>query len=527
MKDVLIVYKLENSLSQSKNQSTVKKMLIVLTLILSFAAFSCLIYYVMNTLTIIGAYYSPIQLLSFFIFIVEVALLLACLTSQYKTIYGFKDKEILAYLPIEKKNIFLGKLLYTIKSLILLSLFLTLPVFVSFGIIYKLSFVYYLKAIVAIILIPLLPFALSTFISIPFMFLLNWIKRHNWLLLISSAILISGAFYFYNTLVFNVARVFFLADNSYGNLAIEIIEIFNSNYFPSTWLSCFVVENNWIGLTKFFVPSLIIPAIAIFIGAISYKGIFNMAMILKEKALVKKSKTKKRSPFMAYFINEFRVIFRDSSYIFTYFGMAISMPIMVTFCNKMILAYAVDKMGGSMAFGTTLLVVLVFISIICSPTAAFISKEGDNFWMMRTNPNGITIPLFAKSLIGVLISFFSLILSLVLSLSFGYINFTYAAIIFLLTTIFLIGLVALGLLINLVRPSLFYSNKEHSANMIIHLSVGFLFAIIIGFLSIILIYKINFLYVVLINFAILLVFCGTIVGVLLKTFKRLYYRIEE
>lgn len=526
MKDTYTVYNLENSLSKNKHQGPLKKTFIILSLILSFAAFSVFIYYVMHTFTIIGAYYSPIQLLSFFIFIVEVALLLFCLTSQYKTIYGFKDKEIFAYLPIKKKSIFLGKLLHTVKSLIVISLFLTLPIFVSFGIIYKLPFVYYLKSIVSIVLIPFLPFAISTLLSVPFMFLLNWIKRHNWLLLISSIILVSGIFYFYNILVFNVARVFFLSDNSYGNLAVEIIEIFKSNFFPSTWLSKFVIGNNLTEFAIFFTTSILTSTIAILVGTISYNSIFNITMRLKEKALLKNHKIRQHSPFMAYFINEIRGIFRDSSYIFTYFGMAIAMPIMVTFCNKMILAYAVDKIGKSIAFGTTLLVILVFIGIICSPSAAFISREGDNFWMMRTNPNGIKTPLFAKSLVGILISLFSLILSLALSLAFGYINFTYAAIIFLLAFIFLIGLVALGLLINLIRPSLFYSNKENSVNMIISLFVSFILSIIIGSLSIILGYKISFTYVVLIDIAVLLIFCGAIIGVLLKTFKKLYYRIE-
>jgi hypothetical protein len=57
------------------------------------------------------------------------------------------------------------------------------------------------------------------------------------------------------------------------------------------------------------------------------------------------AKDKKRSGFISYFITDFKLLLRSSSYAYTYFGISFAMPIMVILCNKLMLEFAVDNLG--------------------------------------------------------------------------------------------------------------------------------------------------------------------------------------
>ena len=515
--------KLNNSQKKIKGSKWVEFWLNILLMV----ALGVVSYFMIQALGYVGANYAKRELLSCLIFVILIILIFYSVTIQYKTVLGFKDKILLSFLPIPKWQIYIGKIFFTFTKTILFSILLGVPIFVAYGIMFNMPFIYYIMSIITIFVLPTLAFGLAGFFAIPFMFVNNWLKTKSVLNLLVSVLVTVVAFYFYNELVFNVARLILLEDPTQGNIAMAIIEKFESKIFPSTWFAHYMYSvDTSLNLLVCIGVSIWVLILSVVIGSLCFKAIFNKSLQTKSYAKTIKVKGNSRKPFKAYFINEFKSMFRNADYAFTYFGMAIAMPVMVFFCNKFIIEFAVDNLGKSMILGTTLLVVLVFVSIICSPTASFISREGDNFWLLKTNPNGITIPLLAKSLIGCIVSIGALFLSLVITVIVGYLSVWYGLFVFGIASIFIIGLVAMGLLINLCRPSIFFSNIEHNFNMILHLFIGFIIAVGMGILSIVLSYKIQLWAVSLIDLGIVLIFSTILVVILGTQYKKLYLKVE-
>lgn len=528
MKEILSILKLDMQIEKRSNGKAKNKKLLnffaSLAIMLIVAAFITLavimLSYVADESNILG-------LLSFCLCVIEVVLFLFAISNQIKIIFAYKDKMTLAYLPVEKWKIYMAKALNCLVKIYSLSTMMTFPLLVSFGIIFQMSFSFYLLSIVILILIPLMPFALANLILVPIMFVQNLLKNHAIINLLIKIILLVVVFYFYSEFIFNVADVVLLDKSGAGNILLQIGDVFQHQGLPSTWLAdMLLLQNVTYGVCLTVFVSVISPILTLTLGAVTYKNIFNRALIEKTVAKVVKSNNNPVTPFKAYFRMEFKDLFRSSTYSFTYFGMAVAMPIMVWFCNNFILNFAVEKIGEAIIFGTTLLVVLIFASIICSPTASFISKEGDNFWILRTNPRGITIPLLAKSLVGVIVALVAVLTTFIVIVACGQIDFLKGCVIFVVAIIYLIGLVAMGFNFNFYRPNLFYNNKENNSNMIMHMVISFLFSLIVGVASIILTYSLPFWAVSLIALAFVLVFSLVNLLLLLTQYKKLYAKME-
>jgi ABC-2 type transport system permease protein len=168
----------------------------------------------------------------------------------------------------------------------------------------------------------------------------------------------------------------------------------------------------------------------------------------------------------------------------------------------------------------------MFLSIICSPTSSLISKEGDNFWLLKTNPKGITIPLIAKSLIGVTISFCSLMVTIILICTLKYIAWLQGLILIGICIIYIIGLVSCGIFINLVRPNLFKNNKEKKSNMVLHMIIGVVISIFLGIFSIIGSFNLKFTYIILVCLAVVLVYTLLFSILTITLNKKLFNKME-
>lgn len=466
--------------------------------------------------------------LSLFITVMQVIVFFNALSGIIKKAFQSKDKVLLSFLPVAKWEIYTAKILMVFLNTFLLSISLNLPMFIMFGIMFGMGVPYYFLAILMTALLPLLPFGLALIVATPMMYIQNWLKNRNIINLILSIIITVVGFYLYSKVIFSIADNIFLKKESSGNLLIDIANVFLSMAFPSTWIAnIMMLENMFVSVILFLFTTVLFVALGYIVGAFSYRNIFTNYMIEKNYARHMTTKNRVKNPFAAFFIMEFKELFRSSNYSYTYFGMAVAMPIMVWICNKFIINFAVERIGEAIIFGTTLLVVLVFISMICSPTASFISKEGESFWIIKTNPHGISIPLFAKSLVGVIAASFAMVTTLIVLVAFKFVWLPFALVIFAIAIVYMLGLIALGLIINLLKPNLFSANQENPSNMLLLMVISFTLALLMGILCIFLTFTMGMDVAMLGCLLIAAVFSAITIPVLFATHKKLYRRIES
>ena len=526
MNEVKSLFKLECKLARgkgSKSKRLLSNIFSCLGLMLFVAAFAFMFtasqQYIGDVTNIVGN-------LSLVVLILQAILFLYSISNQQKNIFLYKDKLTLAYLPVSKWHIYLAKSLKCLLDVYIVNFIISIPTLLMFGFLFVLPAKFFGFMFVVVLLLPMLPFGIANLCLIPLMMFHNFLKNKSWLRLILSIVITVVVFYLYIKLVFNVANIILLQDSSAENLLQILANFSKSPFLPSTWISMFLLETNVLYLILIFSVSLLVAGVAVTIGCVTYKNIFNRAVVERTVAKVIPTKLKQRKAFNAYFITEFKDIFRNTNYSYTYFGMAIAMPLMVYSCGKFMIDFAVERIGENIIFGTTLLVILIFISIICSPTAAFISKEGDGFWILKTNPRGINLPLFAKSMVGVISSVTALLVTIIILASTGMISVLSALYIFVLSSVYIVGLVALGLVLNLYRPNLFYSNIENNSNLLIHMLVGFVLSIAIGVLAIFTSFSYQIIFVALFSLAVISIFTAIVVAVLLSQSRKLYANME-
>lgn len=531
MNKVLSILKLEFLVNRKESKIENDKLKIVAKVfkyIFSFLFATIIAFVLIYIVSITVKSPKPICYCSFLITIAQLILFFYSLSTQTKKVYDFEHKMVLSNLPYNKKDIYLGKTLYTLINIYRVNLLISLPMFIAMGLFFEQGVYFYLIGVLILLFLPIIPYCLANLFAMPLAFITSWLKKHNFINIIISIILTIAIFYIYNILIFNVARIVLLEDISKGNILKDLVNGFDNQFIPGYVIAkSLFLENTLVNIFIFIGVSVALIAIVYFMNILLYEKSFKALLFAKTNPIsLIQARDKKRSGFISYFITDFKLLFRSSSYAYTYFGISFAMPIMVILCNKLMLEFAVDNLGQNIVFGTTLLVVLMFLSIICSPTSSLISKEGDNFWLLKTNPKGITIPLIAKSLIGVTISFCSLMVTIILICTLKYIAWLQGLILIGICIIYIIGLVSCGIFINLVRPNLFKNNKEKKSNMVLHMIIGVVISIFLGIFSIIGSFNLKFTYIILVCLAVVLVYTLLFSILTITLNKKLFIKME-
>lgn len=524
MTNIGYLIKLNSSISRnamSKNKKSQVWSLLGSILLSSIFAVLCVLFF-----SVFGSVEDRSNYLSFVLVIVQIILLFYSSSLIIKNVYLCTDKQLLSFLPISKLEIYIAKIINCIKKIFLLSLIVSIPIFVAFGLAFASSISYIPYCLIAVLLLPFLPIGVALIIAVPIMYVRIWLKPQNWLSLIISIALTVVGFYVYSKIIFNIADIMLL-EYKKSNILIEVANKFASDKIVSAWLANFVFSSDVLrNLGLIVLVSIVTPIVGVALGGLTFNDYFKKSTILNTYSRTIKTVTKKRSAFNSYFVKETKEIFRNSNYLFTYFGMAVAMPIMVWICNSFMVEFAVEKLGSQIIFGTTLLVVLVFIAMICSPSAIFISKEGNSLWMLKTSPRGIAIPLFAKSLFAVISSSFALISTLIVLIAFKYTTILEGLMILAIAYVFMLAIISTGLFINLNNSDVSKLNATNNGNMMILMTLGFILGVAIGIFAMIESIKRSLVVAFVGSIAISILILGISLAMLLPNYKKLYFKME-
>ena len=466
--------------------------------------------------------------LSLVAFFVMFIIFLYCLTTQQKNVYLFKNKTLLHVMPISKQEIYLAKMIKNLFDTYVLSFGIIIPVVVTMGLLFKMSVGVVFAYLWLMLLSPLLPFSFAALLLLPLSYIIGLFKNKYVLKFCIAIIATIFACYVYFEIMFVVVEIVFLRGTSSYAVVNGLMTILNFDYFGNSIIANYIVSGQWNFLTMLYVVlSLLMLPLSLFVCSLNYKKVFLRDIVTSTIAAKKiKTKTVRRSAFKSYFIKECKDLFRSESYAFTYFGIATIMPMFVFFCGKFVLTFATQVIGSTIIFGTILLVIMMFCSVICTPASFFISKEGECFWILKSSPNAIKLSLYAKSLLGIVVSVCSAFVSLAVITIAGYIAPVKALILFLIAVLYIVGLICMGLIINIKRPNLFLKNKENTSNTYLQASVSIVISFLIGFISILLSFDLTFYQIVLVVG--LIVGCFTAVNAIFFFMfgKKLFSKVE-
>jgi len=478
--------------------------------------------------------------------------LLVLLFGLYYVISAFyfsRDLEMLIPLPLKPVEVMTSKFAVILVNEYLTIAVIVLPVVVYFGILSKAGLPYWINGLLVYLLLPIIPLSIVSLLVIGMMRIVNLSRKKDALILLGSLILIAAGV----GLQFILSRSagshpdpqvmlrFFTSPNS-------LLKQIGSVFPPSVWATQALAGGfSGAGLRNLLL--LIGVSLALFYGILIlaeklfYKGLIGIGEVAgRKKALSRKELSRRvssgRRPVRAIFAREWRIMNRTPIFLLNGVLVVVLVPILFV-----IMARAGGGRGDNavilraLTSAKPLLVTLIsagFMAVSGSlngTASSTFSREGSQFWMSKVIPVSPREQVTAKflhsyiiALLGIAASSFVLVLMMRLRIddllpAFG------------LALVASVALTAVGMIIDLSRPLLDWTNPQKAIKQNLNVLFGFLaeigILVLLGFLlSFLMKTGLSANGVLLVLYAVLLVLAAASAEILLKLADRRYREIE-
>lgn len=430
-----------------------------------------------------GMLYEALVLLVTAIFIF---MLFTGISSTIKVLYYKGDNEILMRYPVSGAEVFISKTLFLFLSQFIVTTVVMAPFLVAYASVSGLGIAFYVKIPVPILLMVFINFFLSNILAIPIMHLTNRIRNKFILIIIGLAILVTAGFALY-MLLFN-SMVTYLNDTAFSVFSDEMVAVIET-------------VAKWLIPAKYFADVMVgkelyiaYPALIGMLG-LTLIGMIFIIYFLYAKTLLNNvevegsafkhvTKNRRRPIFVTLLRKEFLQVFRSVNYSFQYFVLACAMPVMIYFCNEITGRLGENQIGEQIALGMTMLVMLIFATVITSFAATSTSREGDNFYHTKVAPVSIQKQLFAKFTMFFLVSVAANAVCAVVLYFTKQVNLTDAIWLFLMVELVAIAETLIAMRMDIAHPYFNLSGEgevvNNNASTTLAVAMGFAVAVVIG-----------------------------------------------
>lgn len=419
MKEFFTLFRLEiksrfGARGTGKPWLTVLKVLVALVLVgLVYAA------YVFGVKQLVSMFYFYGMGTEFLVLFIALSLLILTLfgiSSVIKNLFRSGDNELLMRFPVSAQAVFASKISIFVLYQIIFTLFIELPVFIIFGITSAQGWTYYALLPVVLVFCIVLPLSIANLLAIPVMRIGTRVKNMFALSLLLSVILVAAGFAIYMNILQGVVNYMKEEAMSFFSKETMMVIAEAAKYiYPANWFAYMLIGEWRVGASLL---SLLVVALFAFGAFILNKKLY-LDTILRDiegsgvtYTIVTKNRV--RSPAWAAFRREFLEIFRSSNYSFQYLCMAVAAPVMVYNCNKLAAAMGENSIGAVIVPALTLMVMLIFCSIILSFAASSVSREGDNFYLTKILPLSYRTQVLIKIALYMTVSTASILVTAVL-----------------------------------------------------------------------------------------------------------------
>ncbi len=430
-----------------------------------------------------GMLYEALVLLVTAIFIF---MLFTGISSTIKVLYYKGDNEILMRYPVSGAEVFISKTLFLFLSQFIVTTVVMAPFLVAYASVSGLGVAFYVKIPVPILLMVFINFFLSNILAIPIMHLTNRIRNKFILIIIGLAILVTAGFALY-MLLFN-SMVTYMNDTAFSVFSDEMVAIIET-------------VAKWLIPAKYFADVMVgkelyiaYPALIGMLG-LTLIGMIFIIYFLYAKTLLNNvevegsafkhvTKNRRRPIFVTLLRKEFLQVFRSVNYSFQYFVLACAMPVMIYFCNEITGRLGENQIGEQIALGMTMLVMLIFATVITSFAATSTSREGDNFYHTKVAPVSIQKQLFAKFTMFFLVSVAANAVCAVVLYFTKQVNLTDAIWLFVMVELVAIAETLIAMRMDIAHPYFNLSGEgevvNNNASTTLAVAMGFAVAVVIG-----------------------------------------------
>jgi len=392
--------------------------------------------------------------------------------------YFSKDLDILIPLPLKPFQVMFSKFSVILVNEYLTIAFFVLPVLVYYGILSKAGLPYWIFALVIYLLLPVIPLAVVSLLVIAMMRAVNLSRKKDALIIVGSLVLIVAGFglqLFLNRTAGASpdprAMVRFLTAPD------GLIQRVGAVFPPSIWATKALAG----GLTASGFSNLLIFAgvsLTLFYGILImaeklfYRGLIGIGEISgRKKTLSREGMSRQvssgRHPVRAIFTREWRIMNRTPIFLLNGVLVVVIVPLLLV-----IMAQTGSGKGSNVVLlrlltSTKPIYVILAASCfmtICSclngTSSSTFSREGGQFWMSKVIPATAKEQVMAKFIHSYFISLLGIVVASGVAVLVVHLKVVVFAGAFLISIAAAVALTAVGMMIDLARPLLDWTNPQ-------------------------------------------------------------------
>lgn len=475
---------------------------------------------------------SATELSVLFLTVIEIGLTVMAVSQQMKRLYRPKDIQITARFPLSSFRLYVANLILAYINVAIVGAVLVIPVMAVFCIGAG-AFGWQLIGglVIGAIAAPLVPFALSTLISVPVMFVLVLLENRNLIRLIIFIVFLAGFFVLYNYILSMLTEYFMHSGVEQETVSVwyQLVNALNSPFNLAVYCgSLLFFEKFWMGLGIILGVFIVLTAIGICVSRPVYERVRKKTLETGGNIFSRRSKIDGGNAVTAMFRHGFKEILRTRAYAYFYLGIAIATPVMVFFCNRLVVETGQAQLGSGVNFGASVLVITAFMAMISAFSAASLSMEGKTFYITKIVPISYRKQLFVKGVLNLCVSGGALAISCIVLGTLHFLTPVQICYIVAIELLCAAGFVFNGININLVNPNLKVKadGETDEINITLMMILGIFISAILGAAAIILPFLMKELFAWLILLGAVVVYATVNALVFAFTAKKKYTRIE-
>lgn len=403
-----------------------------------------------------------------------------------RVIFGADDIKIFAAMPVGAKSLYIAKLIVIYLGQVVFALLTVIPVnaTVLLHVPHIRSFA--LTTALMCILLPLISIAFASLFALPFNAVKRFLKS-RFLLNFLIVTLITALLFSLFAVVLTSVKDLLLGDDIkyfFNERVMNALHVLNYSLYPGKWLADFTLGNerfvSGAGIVTLLLLCIILSMVIIRKMMVRVLQSRNAG---DENFIRAKHKISRRSgSFSALVKKEFLQIFRTPSYMFSYFSVAVVMPIMVYFCMSVSSSLIVKLIGINC--NTELAIFLTFLygmltNMFC---ATNISREGPMFYSVKAMPVSYKSVFFSKVFLCMIVAVLSQAISVAVLYLTKFVSIDVAVFVFASGVLFSFAQVCIATRLDFNHPHFFQdedgeakeSSSTASAIIIISLLASFI-----------------------------------------------------
>ena len=180
----LVIMQLKEQFSfslKADKKGTITKLILFGVLFIAITAIIAVTIFLLGYLGILGKGILPVTIFNIFLYLILILSIFSCIHRMTKSLFFSEDNQVLLTYPVNSGIIFLSKITVFFIVELAKNFIMIVPLCLAYAIINGLPFYFYFWMILAFLIISFIPVALGAVLSIPYMYVLSFFKKSQYI----------------------------------------------------------------------------------------------------------------------------------------------------------------------------------------------------------------------------------------------------------------------------------------------------------------------------------------------------------